>query len=82
MYLRESSPNPRLEGEIGSAHYFVGGKPFNGICPSCGFEKERAADPYCELCTLARRQETIQKIVLRAYRDRPENEDRIRGLGP
>ena len=79
MYLRESSPNPRLETGIGSAQYPIGGVPFKGICPSCGFEKDRAAARYCDLCTLAHRQETMRGIVLRAAANRPGNEDRIRG---
>jgi len=80
MYLRESSPNPRLQFEIGSAQYSIDGKPFNGICPSCGFEKDHAAARYCGLCTLAHHQETVQAIVRRAVAGRPANEDRLRGV--
>ena len=56
------------------------GNPLNGYCPSCGFPMENPGDRYCELCTFARRQETIQRIISRAYRDRPANEDAIRGV--
>jgi len=74
-----SSPAAQPEQRLGSAPHSVGGKAFNGICPSCGFEKEQVADRYCELCTLARSQETMHAIIRRTMERRPANEDRIRG---
>lgn len=47
-------------------------------CPSCGQQRAEDGEKYCKLCIMARLEEL--GLLGRALRDRPANEDKIRGI--
>jgi hypothetical protein len=47
-------------------------------CPSCGQTRAEDGEKYCKLCIMARMEE--MGLLGRTLRDRPANEDRIRGI--